>query len=198
MTRYPRHTGSAHTGDPPQVRGRARGARVTETGTVKPHLAALWSSVALVAACGTSSSPPAPGEPGAGSSTTGTPAGPAFPLTITRTGGVAGFRDTVVVQADGASTVTSRAGGPTTCRIGSADLVTLSDQVMALVTAPKPSAPDATPDHVVADAIRTTLTAGTREPYTSVEPPDTVPPAVGRLVNDVTGPSPAHQICRRA
>lgn len=157
---------------------------------------ALFAFVAVVAGCGTASSPPAPGEPGAGQSSTGTPAGSPFPLTITRSGGVAGVHETVVVQADGASTVTSRTAGQTACRIGSADLATLSDEVMAHVTAPKPSPPEATPHHVVADAIMTTLTAGTREPHTSTEPPDPPPPAVGRLLNDVTGAAAAHQICR--
>ncbi len=157
---------------------------------------ALFAFVAVVAACGTASSPPPNGGPGAAQSSTGTPAGSSFPLTITRSGGVAGVHETVVIQADGASTVSSRTGGPTACRIGSADLATLSDEVIAHVTAPRPRAPEATPDHVVADAIQTTLTAGTREPHTSTEPPDPLPPAVGRLLTDVTGAAPAHQICR--
>jgi len=180
----------------PQCARRADGSEFTDTGTVKPRPAALLSSVALLAACGTASTPSGPEAPSPGSSSTGTPAGPAFPLTIARSGGVAGFRDTVVVQADGTTTVTSRTGGPIACVIGPTDLVALSAQVMALVTAPTPTAPGATPDHVVADAISTTMTAGSRNPYTSVEPPDTTPPAVGRLLADVTGPGPAHQICR--
>lgn len=162
--------------------------------TLRPLL--LLCFVGLLAACGTGSTPSTPQTSSQGSSSTAT-AQPAFPLTIVRTGGVAGLKDTVVVQADGSTTVTSRTGTATTCRIGSAELAILSGEATAAVTAATTSVPDATPDHVIADAISTTLTAGSRGPYTSVEPPDPAPAWVGGLLDDVTGPSPAHQICTR-
>jgi len=164
---------------------------------VNLRLALLVSFVAVVGACGTDARPPGPDGASGGSSSTAQAGDSSFPVTITRTGGVAGFRDTVVVQADGSTTVTSRTGATTTCRIGSAELAILSGEVTAAVTAATTSVPDATPDHVIADAISTTLTAGSRGPYTSVEPPDPAPAWVGGLLDDVTGPSPAHQICTR-
>lgn len=163
--------------------------------TLRPLL--LLCFVGLLAACGTGSTPSTPQASSQGSSRT-TTAQPAFPLTIVRAGGVAGLKDTVVVQEDGSTTVRSRTAGPTPCTIGSADLVALSAQVLALVTGPTPSAPGATTDQVIADAVSITVTAGTRPPYTTVEPPGTAPPAVARLLDDVTGPRPAHQICRKA
>jgi len=150
--------------------------------------------LASLGGCGTASSPSASPPPSLMSSSS-TTALPAFPLTIARSGGIAGLADTVVIKADGASTVTSRTSGATSCRISSADLVTLSGQVLVVITAATTSA---TPDRQVADAIHVTLTAGDRAPFTMSEPPDPAPPAVGRLLDDVTGASPAYQICRKS
>lgn len=93
-------------------------------GWVKPTagLAALaLVATTVVAGCGdeTGSSSPS-STPTTGLSATPTPAPTpvqAFPLTVSRTGGFAGFDDKLVIQADGSATLTRRAQASTTCRV---------------------------------------------------------------------------------
>jgi hypothetical protein len=99
---------------------------------VKPivGLAALAVVATLAAGCGDeagSSSPSAPSTTATPPSTptpTTTPA-QAFPLTVSRTGGFAGFDDKLVIQADGSATMTRRQG-TTTCRVDPALLATIA------------------------------------------------------------------------
>lgn len=77
-----------------------------------------------LAGCGDDSGPGAgstPSLPGATTPITSTPsatpgAGP-LPFTVTRTGGFAGFNDTVVVGTDGIATVTSMGKEPSKCKL---------------------------------------------------------------------------------
>ena len=58
-----------------------------------------------------------PSGPGSSSSTPSTPnPAAAFPITVTRKGGIAGFNDTLVLQADGSLQISSR-GHESTCQV---------------------------------------------------------------------------------
>ena len=78
---------------------------------------------------GTSASPggpaiggPATGAPGTGDATVGPEYGPQFPLTLRRTGGVAGFDDRIVLRADGKLLVDTRSVHGRVCTLGGAQL----------------------------------------------------------------------------
>ena len=83
------------------------------------HIARLsWCTAIVVAAmtaCG------GPAEPPAARSRT-----EVFPLTISRTGGVAGFRDVLVVTGDGLVTVAQKGRVPWSCHLSSSAATRLS------------------------------------------------------------------------
>ena len=62
--------------------------------------------VAMTAACGGSATTPTQQSPPA-----------VFPLTITRTGGIAGFRDVLVVAGDGLVSITRKGQTPRRCQL---------------------------------------------------------------------------------
>ena len=74
-------------------------------------------------ASGTTSTTPTPGAP---SVTQSTPVGAGLPLTVTRTGGFAGFDDRVVIGPDGVATVTSRGKETVRCKLDRSLLTTIS------------------------------------------------------------------------
>jgi hypothetical protein len=86
----------------------------------------------------TSTSTPAPSTPAPS-----TPAPGALPLTVTRTGGFAGFDDRIVVGTDGIASVSSRGKDPVRCKLDAGFLGSLTaavDQVdWASVGVTKPS-----------------------------------------------------------
>lgn len=71
-----------------------------------------------------------------------------FPLTIARTGGIAGFRDVLVVAADGVVSVTRKGQKPRQCRLAQAVLQRLTAAAAAVPwsrispTRTRPSFPD--------------------------------------------------------
>jgi len=89
-----------------------------------------------LAGCGDESDPGAgstPSAPGPSTPITSTPtatpgAGP-LPITVTRTGGFAGFNDTVVVGTDGIASVTSMGKDPSRCKLDAGFLGKLTDAV---------------------------------------------------------------------
>jgi hypothetical protein len=74
-------------------------------------------------ASGTTSTTPTPSAP---SVTQSTPVGAGLPLTVTRTGGFAGFDDRVVIGPDGVATVTSRGKETVRCKLDRSLLTTIS------------------------------------------------------------------------
>jgi hypothetical protein len=72
---------------------------------------------------GTTSSTPTPSTP---TVTQSTPVGVGLPLTVTRTGGFAGFDDQVVIGADGIATVSSRGKETVRCKLDPSLLTTIS------------------------------------------------------------------------
>jgi len=104
----------------------------------------------LLSGCGDESSPGAGGAPSATptpstpSVTESTPVGVGLPMTVTRTGGFAGFDDQVVVDAEGVATVSSRGKETVRCKLDPSVLTPLAsaaEQVdWASLTVTKPSA----------------------------------------------------------
>jgi hypothetical protein len=80
---------------------------------------------------GSSPSAPATSTPAPSTPTTGTPtsgAGP-LPLTVTRTGGFAGFNDKVFIDTDGVASVSTRGKDPVRCKLDAGFLGTITDAV---------------------------------------------------------------------
>ncbi|WP_238165834.1 hypothetical protein [Kribbella caucasensis] len=71
-----------------------------------------------------SGSNPTTSAPTSSSTTTG-----GLPLTVTRTGGFAGFDDRVVLGADGIASVSKRGKDPVRCRLDAGLLTTITDAV---------------------------------------------------------------------
>jgi len=98
----------------------------------------LWSTsvVLAVAACGGLTTPTSQSPP------------EAFPVTISRTGGIAGFRDVLVVAGDGLVSVTRKGQKPRRCRLTPAAASRLTTAVSLMPwsrispAATQPSFPD--------------------------------------------------------
>ena len=95
---------------------------------------------------GTGSAPtPTPSAP---SVTQSAPVGAGLPLTVSRTGGFAGFNDQVQVAADGVTTVTARGKETIRCKLDPSLLTTISaaaqqvDWASIVVTKPTSRHPD--------------------------------------------------------
>ena len=74
---------------------------------------------------------PAPSTPITSTPSTSTPAtgaGP-LPLTVTRTGGFAGFNDKVFIDTDGIASVSTRGKDPVRCKLDAGFLGTITDAV---------------------------------------------------------------------
>ncbi|WP_076260077.1 hypothetical protein [Intrasporangium flavum] len=80
--------------------------------TTPPHLAASGGALGGAGA----------GTPTTGPDTVGPEYGPQFPLTLRRTGGVAGFDDRIVLRSDGKLLVDTRSVHGRVCTLGGAQL----------------------------------------------------------------------------
>jgi hypothetical protein len=145
--------------------------------------AVLVLAASALAGCGQEdpSIPPATSSPTRSAS---------FPVTITRTGGVAGFRDSVSVQADG-SVFASTKQGEVRCRLHDQALDDLREGAAPIQDTDSPtSAPP-----VTADAMEVLIGAGTGT--ASIADPRVAPavPVVNQLLADVTGPAAARKVC---
>ncbi|TDW15577.1 hypothetical protein [Kribbella kalugense] len=96
---------------------------------------------------GTAGSPPpaspTPTAPTMPSVTQSTPVGVGLPLTVSRTGGFAGFDDQVLISADGVATVSSRGKETIRCKLDPSLLTTITSAAQqvdwASVVATKPT-----------------------------------------------------------
>ena len=146
---------------------------------------------------GTSSGGTSSGGTGSGGSPTSSArTDPLYPLTVTRSGGVAGFNDSLTVEADGRTTVTSKgAAAAGSCTIGSGALAELAKHVRTL--AKPPSTRVATPDHIRADQVVIRLMSPGLTGVVRLPDPPTGDASqfINSLVADVTGANPAYRIC---
>ena len=145
------------------MRGRGRGAAT-----------ALVALVLLVPACGSEAGSPATTSAPAGPTTVAT--GDAL-VTYSRSGGVGGWRFSVVVRPDG--TFEGGSGKPGRGHLGVAALEELRGLVDAFVAA----APEPSYGRVVPDGFTTTLTAGERSTsvLSEADPPAPVQKLMGFL-----------------
>ena len=158
------------------------------------RLAVVLASLALVTACGSSTggsaADPASGPAGGTTTDAGT-----FPVTISRTGGIAGFNDRIVVDTDGATTVTSKRGAAGRCTL-SADTLT---RLLAAVSAAPKATTSSTTGPRIADEMFTTLEAPTtRGAVRLSDAPVADLAVVGEIIADVTGASPVYRLCAKA
>ena len=157
--------------------------------------------VLALAACG--SGPAGSGAPGGAmgspssspSSSTPSPRTPAaaFPLTVTRTGGIAGFHDTVVLQSDGRLVVNSR-GHTSSCRLKPE---VLKDILRAVGGVPwgRLTPADSTPKHPD-DMVLLVRSDGRRAPARLDDPLlGGLQQQLSDLVVDSSGANPAHELC---
>lgn len=146
---------------------------------------------------GTSSGGTSSGGTGSGGSPTSSArTDPLYPLTVTRSGGVAGFNDSLTVEADGRTTATSKgAAAAGSCTIGPGALAELAKHVRTL--AKPPSTRVATPDHIRADQVVIRLMSPGLTGVVRLPDPPTGDASqfVNSLVADVTGANPAFRIC---
>lgn len=94
-----------------------------------PRVLCSWAALMALSACGSQSA-----STGPGSATTPTSGSrpSVFPVTLTRTGGVAGFHDVLVVSADGLVSVTGKAQLQRQCRLTADALEQLTTAVAAV------------------------------------------------------------------
>jgi hypothetical protein len=111
-------------------------------------------------------------------------------VTIVRSGGVAGFSDTVVVQEDGSVRATTRTGS-VSCTLDAAGLRTITEGAAAVEPTDTPS----TPATEGADALSVVLRSGTGG--LSVDDPRLAGVAedVSQVLADVTGPVGERLLC---
>ena len=96
------------------------------------HLTRVLCSCAVVLAMTACGSQSVTSTPGTGSMRTSEHQAPVFPVTITRTGGVAGFHDVLVVAADGVVSVRGRAQLQRQCQLTADALEQLTTAVSAV------------------------------------------------------------------
>jgi hypothetical protein len=97
---------------------------------------------------GTPSSPSSTPTPTMPTVTQSTPVGSGLPLVVTRTGGIAGFDDKVVIDTDGVATVSSRGKETVRCKLDQSLLASLTSAAQQVdwtalpVTKPSTRHPD--------------------------------------------------------
>lgn len=175
------------------------------------RLVIVLASLTLVTACGSSAgggAGPGPGTSstgtgttgtgttGTGTTSTGTTTGDAtFPVTISRSGGIAGFNDRIVVDTGGATTVTSKRGTAGRCTLTADTLARLLAAVGAL---PKAGSPTTTGPQIADEMFTTVEAPGTKGPVRLADATGADLAVVGDIIIDVTGASPAYRLCVKA
>ena len=156
----------------------------------------------------TSGSPggPATGGAGTGADTVGPEYGPQFPLTLRRTGGVAGFDDRIVLRADGKLLVDTRSVHGRVCTLGGAQLrqvvgalSTLRLGPWSLSATPTDAAPSDPSSVPASDPIIISVTDDRSRAVDLTDPSvGEVAGLVATLVADVTLTAPATTRCADA
>jgi hypothetical protein len=146
-----------------------------------PALAAVAAcSVLFLGACGS------PIDSGPASTTT--TSGAVYPITIVRSGGVAGFADKVVIAAAGTAKVTTKSG-TSTCTV-SPEAMTGLARTAATATG-SASRPAQNPD-----AMAVTLTTSRGSVTLSEGDLPGTAPEVGALLEDLAKPKAQRTVCR--
>ncbi len=134
------------------------------------------------------------------------PTGPVFPLTLRRTGGIADFHDTVVLDDDGLVTVDTTSIVGRTCRLSAAQRGTLLVGLSTLRLTGSHAAPSTTDDgpdpsppadgDAPTDPITVTVTDVNARPVDLTDPSlGQIAALVSALITDVTLTTPATTTC---
>ncbi len=141
--------------------------------------------------------PSATGTTGPDRATVG-PIGPTFPLTVRRTGGIAGFHDTIVLRANGTLTVDTDTIHGRTCALGNGKHNTLLVALSTLMLGTPSSEPEPldSPSETGTDPITITVTDNHHR-LVGLDDPSLgeVRSQVAALVADVTLTDPATTRC---
>jgi hypothetical protein len=147
-----------------------------------PLLAVL--AAGTLSACGTTD-PRIPQAP----STTATRQA-SFPLTIQRTGGIAGFRDTVSIDADG-HVLAATKQGQVSCDLDPASLAVLNEAALQVHDTDQPTAPPSNQS----DSMAVVFGAGTGLLSVNDTRVARAEPVVTQLLADLTGPAANRKLC---
>ena len=113
-----------------------------------------------------------------------------FPLTVQRTGGIAGFRDTLSIQDDGGVIATTKQG-QVTCTIDKDSLAVLNDAALQVHDTDQPTTPPAGQS----DSMPVVFGAGTGLLAIDDARVAKAAPVVTQLLADVTGPASDRKVC---
>ena len=113
-----------------------------------------------------------------------------FPLSVQRTGGVAGFDDHLSVQADGSVLARTRTG-QVSCTLDPAAVGVLNDAALKIGDTDQPSPPASRP----VDGIEVLLSSGTGLVGLDDARLDEARDTVNQLLADVTGPPAERRLC---
>ena len=153
----------------------------------------LSAAVVAMTACGSRSAATGPGSTTAPTSASQPSV---FPVTITRTGGIAGFKDVVVVARDGMVSATRKAQAPRKCRL-------TQDAVQSLTAAtsqvPWPRTTEASSKPSIADDMVTMVRSPAGGPVRLDDPKvGTAGQVFNELLNDVFGGTSGSRMCTPA
>lgn len=125
--------------------------------------------------------------------------GPTFPLTLRRTGGIAGFDDTVVLKASGEVLVDTRTVHDRVCVLPKPRREQLYGVLETLRHGGEVSPEGSSAGTGESDVIRISLTDAHRHPFDLTDPSlGSVSDLVGALISDVTLTTPATVSCKAA
>lgn len=166
-------------------------------GCVKPivGLAALAAVVTLAAGCGDEGGASSPSTPSSPPTTSATPTpapAQAFPLTVSRTGGFAGFDDKLVIQSDGSAALTSRKNS-TKCTVDPALLATIAASAAKVNWSALPAKPPTVehPDDMIVSVSSGGGVAELGDPRVSgLNAP------ISKLIADAGNPAGQRKLCR--
>jgi hypothetical protein len=149
------------------------------------HVVTLALAVLALGGCVEQTKP----LPEASDTPTSAPPSASYPLRVERTGGVAGFRDVLVIQQDG-SVVADSTRGQVSCTLDAASLAVLNTAARAIHLNDRP-----TPGTDVADGMTVTFSArfstlGIDDPKVAV-----AEPVINQLLADVSGAPAKRKIC---
>ncbi len=114
-----------------------------------------------------------------------------FPVTLTRVGGIAGFDDTITVQASGATTVAGKLGAPRTCTLTPIAVARLQAALRALAR----GVPDAKPSGRISDRMTVSVSTPMAGRISLGDGHGQESEVVAELLADLTGGQPAYRLC---
>lgn len=114
-----------------------------------------------------------------------------FPVMLTRVGGIAGFDDTITVQASGATMVAGKLGEPRTCTLTPTAVARLEAAVRALAG----GVPGHGPRGRISDRMTVSVTTPMGGRISLGDGQGEESEVVTELLADLTGAQPAYRLC---